>query len=689
MPEQTGLQAVLDDDDFNKGLNNVVKGYDKLTKESDKAAKASTKSMTGLASVLGTAVGTAVGHLAATEIPKLIGSVGGMIKSAAEAEEIGAALSAVLKSTSGAAGVTEDMANDLANSLSLLTTYEDDTIVAAETMLLRFKGIGKDIFPDVTRATLDVATALKMDLGSAAKLVGKAIDDPSEGLTRLKAAGLNLSDSQEKVIKQLVATGQTAQAQRLVLDELTKSVGGAAQAAGSTFTGQLTILQNALGNIGEEVGTAFLPILKGATSLAIEALPVIKTFVGDVATAFKTGDFSKIGETVATAFGNLVTMAATKLGELLSNFRTWTTSNRPQLEKLGSDIGDFIVSSIAALFSKDKSGEMNGLQQALSDAAEGAGTLLSAVGRKIAEKILAGMVEFLQSNEFKQALVKAAFGEGNVLLMQGMSQWIDNLFRRVTPSDTMIGTGSAMGGSGGGTAATWETMWLDMRNVAETTTQTIGSTVQQWQDQMRFNTLSFALQVQNIWLTMFNVLSSTASVMLAMISMRFNSAFQNIASQAANYGNQAVGNMANAINSGGWQLYNAGQNMVNHIINGIWSRYGDLQNAINAMNNASSGLSWGNPNYMGRAFGGPVSAGQRYRFNEMGPGETFVPYADGWVFPNQHTVNMFPSFYPQFSLPRQQQQSERVHVTAEVIPSALDQFVRLHIDTYNESGYGE
>lgn len=102
--------------------------------------------------------------------------LGQSMKEAMAAEEVTAQLNAAIKSTGGIAGVTAQAIQDHALALSQVTRFEDDAIVSADAMLLTFTNIGKDVFPQATAAILDVATAFKMDLTSAAKIGGEGFE---------------------------------------------------------------------------------------------------------------------------------------------------------------------------------------------------------------------------------------------------------------------------------------------------------------------------------------------------------------------------------------------------------------------------------------------------------------------------------------------------------------------------------
>lgn len=196
------------------------------------------------------------------------------VKEAMAAEEAMAQLESVIKSTGGAAGITAEDASKLAESLSMITRFSDDAIVAGESLLLQFFSIGKEVFPDATKAMLDLATRGKMGVEQAARLIGKAMEGETGALKRF---GIIIDDTTQKEIDGLFAAGKTAEAQKLILDQLNKSIGGAAEAAGKTFAGQLDILKNRLDNVKERIGFAVIPILtKLVDKVIVPAIPVIE-----------------------------------------------------------------------------------------------------------------------------------------------------------------------------------------------------------------------------------------------------------------------------------------------------------------------------------------------------------------------------------------------------------------------------
>lgn len=176
------------------------------------------------------------------------------IKSFMDSENAVTQLNAVLKSTNGVAGVTIEKATELATAFQKTTRYSDEAVMGAENMLLTFTNISKDVFPDTTEAVLDMATAMGSDLKSTAIQVGKALQDPIEGVTALQRVGVRLTEQQKKQVEAMVKAGDAAGAQRVILKELQTEFGGSAKAAGQTFAGKLDILRNSFDDVKESIG---------------------------------------------------------------------------------------------------------------------------------------------------------------------------------------------------------------------------------------------------------------------------------------------------------------------------------------------------------------------------------------------------------------------------------------------------
>jgi len=208
-----------------------------------------------------------------------------------DSQLVGAQLNSVLKSTGGIAGVTADEVNKLSKELQKSTRFSDEQIGSAQNLLLTFTNIGKNIFPTTTRAVLDMATAMGTDLKTTSIQVGKALQDPTRGVTALQKVGVKLTDSQKDLVKSLQDTGDMAGAQAIILKELQTEFGGSSDAAGKTFAGQLDIAGNALDDVLESIGgvianglTPFVekiePLVVGIQDFIEKNPELVRTIVG-------------------------------------------------------------------------------------------------------------------------------------------------------------------------------------------------------------------------------------------------------------------------------------------------------------------------------------------------------------------------------------------------------------------------
>ncbi|MBE0596853.1 MAG: phage tail length tape measure family protein [Desulfuromonadales bacterium] len=189
----------------------------------------------------------------------LVGLVGGvsfgaMIQNTVRQEAAMAQLEVAVRSTGGAAGYTAAELAKMAGQMQAVTTYGDEVVMEGQSLLLTFTRIGRDVFPAATEAMLDMAERMGGDLKGSALQLGKALNDPIQGISALARAGVQFSERQKKTIESLVETGRTADAQRVILAELQTQFGGSARAARETFGGSLKALRNAFGDLLEAKG---------------------------------------------------------------------------------------------------------------------------------------------------------------------------------------------------------------------------------------------------------------------------------------------------------------------------------------------------------------------------------------------------------------------------------------------------
>lgn len=200
---------------------------------------------------------------------KLAGALWDVATSAGENELLSKRLSDAMK----AQGVYTDEAYKenikFAESLSLMTKYSDDEIMASQQLLTSF-GLHDAQMRRTAEAAVNLASRLRIDLHSASMLLGKAFEGNTETLSRY---GISIADGIPKgqkfaeVLKQIAAGGDVAKGEA------------------ETFNGKLAQLKNSFDNLKESIGDKFLPVLKtfvdtlkDATQTMERAVPVADAY---------------------------------------------------------------------------------------------------------------------------------------------------------------------------------------------------------------------------------------------------------------------------------------------------------------------------------------------------------------------------------------------------------------------------
>ena len=170
-------------------------------------------------------------------------------------------LNAVLKSTAGVAGLTAKELTGMASALQKQTRFGDEAIIKAQSLMLTFTKVGKEVFPGAIEAVLNMSEAMGQDLQQGVIQVGKALNDPILGVTALRRVGVQLSKQQEDLVRKFTETGEVAKAQKIILSELETQFGGVAKAAGETMAGSLDQMNNAAGDAAETLGKELEPMI--------------------------------------------------------------------------------------------------------------------------------------------------------------------------------------------------------------------------------------------------------------------------------------------------------------------------------------------------------------------------------------------------------------------------------------------
>jgi len=191
------------------------------------------------------------------------------VAAAEESAVATARLENVFAKTGDTTGEAAKQAEAYATSLMKKTAIDDEVILGAQAQLAAFTDVsnatarGAGIFDRATAAAADLAAAGFGEMEGNAKTLGKALSDPIKATGKLAKAGVILTEAQKDQIKALVESGDKLGAQKLLLSEVEKRVGGTAEAT-ATSSDKMAV---AFGEVQETVGSKLLPVIKIAVDV--------------------------------------------------------------------------------------------------------------------------------------------------------------------------------------------------------------------------------------------------------------------------------------------------------------------------------------------------------------------------------------------------------------------------------------
>lgn len=273
---------------FKKEIKNAQSSIDSMSKSIEGVQKL----IKGAFSVVGITAG--------------IGAVVNFGKKSVQAADDANKKFSVLKNTIEATGAStwtsvqelDKMAKDYAKT----TNYSVSEVEKMQSVLLGFRNITDETFREASDAIMDMATVMGMDLTSAVQTVGKALDDPIKGLDSLRRQGFAFTDEQKLELEVLVKTGKQLEAQKIILEELSTTYGGAAKAGQSAFAQ----MQHSMDALMESVGNRIIPIIRAVTGEMSGGVEKITEFFNSSTFDRIIDILANIAEKVRTVFDGIV-----------------------------------------------------------------------------------------------------------------------------------------------------------------------------------------------------------------------------------------------------------------------------------------------------------------------------------------------------------------------------------------------
>lgn len=261
-----------------------------------------------------------------------------------------------IESTGNAAGLSFERLKKAAQDLQKNTVFGDESIMKNVTAQFQtFTNITGNNFLKLQETALDVtsrlygADATGESLRSTSIMLGKALNDPVANLGALSRAGIQFSDQQTQMIKDMWKGGEQAKAQGIILNELQKQYGGSAEAAAKAGLGPWRQFMNRMGDFMEKLG----PILLHGVNMLMSFVDwiernaaVLKTLVivvGSAVAIYKTWFFAmKTGLAIKAAY-------KTALFTITALTKGWAVAQRAlNITMMANPIGMLIVGIMAA-----------------------------------------------------------------------------------------------------------------------------------------------------------------------------------------------------------------------------------------------------------------------------------------------------------------------------------------------------
>lgn len=284
------------------------------TKNFSNGLKAAGDSVLSFGKVVGAGMSLALGALGA-----LVFFIPNFIKMGEEARKSELRLANIAKVTGLFGDETEKVTkriSEYAETLSFATGVDDELIRGNQAVLLTFKELAKSAgvvggaFDRATVAALDLSAAGLGDAETSAIQLGKALQDPTTGLTALRKAGVTFTDAEKDKIRVLMETGRQLEAQDEILKAIEGQVGGTAEATASA-----TDKMNAkFESVVEELSLAFLPAVDAAATALTDwldstagqkAIDDLKEAIQEFSDWITSPEGAKTFEDLATTLGFL------------------------------------------------------------------------------------------------------------------------------------------------------------------------------------------------------------------------------------------------------------------------------------------------------------------------------------------------------------------------------------------------
>lgn len=302
--------------------------------------------MDSVASIASDTLAFAMDNVLTPALGFLTSEMGKAWEGALEGEQAMARIEQVIRSTGGAAGLTAEGAQTLADRFAYMAGGTDDAVLAIEEIALRMGTITANEMPLFIEQSLDLG-AVMGDNAAAARLLARMQEDPIGTMGQLRRAGVLVSESLEAQIKSLVKAGDSAGATALLMDRVVEATGGAAAAQINTTAGTFELFSNILSEAAEGIMAEFLPAAETLLRDVIgPAIPIVTEFAGQIG-ALASGVSSAVVAFLSgqEGIGGTLRIIGAAVDEVIPGAYSWFL----QLGRAVQGVVDFFVANMPAM----------------------------------------------------------------------------------------------------------------------------------------------------------------------------------------------------------------------------------------------------------------------------------------------------------------------------------------------------
>lgn len=314
--------------------------------------------------------GSAATKLSVGVTAPIVAFAGASINAARESNAAAAQVRAGIESMGNASGRTFEQMKSQAAAIEFKSLYDDDEILQKVTAnLVTFGSVSGKVFDRAQQVAVDFSARTGNDLQASTIMFGKALNDPIKGLSALGRVGIQFTAQQKAMIKSMVAAGNSAGAQNLILNELEREYRGSAKAAREADPAKAMSIS--FGELEEAIGGRLLPrlvplidkltalmdafgelspgmqdfIVKGA--LIAAAIGPVMGIVSGLATAFSlvSGAAAALGVGLLPMIGIVAAVVAVVAGAAYLIYRNWDAIKakfQPLIDAIGRTFGKLV-----------------------------------------------------------------------------------------------------------------------------------------------------------------------------------------------------------------------------------------------------------------------------------------------------------------------------------------------------------